>query len=135
MRLVPDDPIADLWPRVVEAFAHYGKRLRSRPGPERTKLIEKRLADGYTPSELLAAIDGYVWSHGGLDREFSNGLTSGHYARPETTWKAEGLDDRVERGLEGGRWRYIDPRERHEQEVKAMQAAARERVRLAREAG
>jgi hypothetical protein len=90
--------IDEIWPEIQKAFAFYGKRIRPSPSPERRKLIQKRLDDGFTPQELVAAVHGYVHSHGGLDREFGNGLTSGHYLRPETVYKAEGFEDRVERG-------------------------------------
>lgn len=90
--------IDDIWPQIIEAFGHYGKKLRASPGPERRKLLQKRIDDGYSADELIAAVHGYLWLHGGFDRDFGDGTTSGDYFRPETVFKATGMDDRVERG-------------------------------------
>ena len=99
------ESLDDVWPEILKAFAFYGRQnIRSKLGPDRRKLLQKRIDDGFTPTELVAAVHGYTHSHGGLDRVFGNGLTSGHYLRPETVFKAEGFEDRVERGLEGP-WR------------------------------
>jgi hypothetical protein len=128
MKIVPSDPVLEIWPRIVEAFAHYGKKIRARPGPERRKLIEARILDGYDADELVFAIHGYPWVHNGFDAEFSNGRTSGDYFRVETVFKEHGFEDRVERG-ERGPWMS------REDQVKARQAAGRERLRAAREQG
>ncbi len=90
--------IDTLWPKIVEAFAFYGKKVRENPGPARRRLLQQRLDDGFSPAELVMAVHGYLWSHDGFDRMFENGLTSGHYFRPETVFKADGFEDRVERG-------------------------------------
>jgi len=87
-----------IWPEIREAFAFYGKTVRANPSRDRRTLIQKRLDDGFTPEELVMAVHGYIHAHQGLDRVFGNGLTSGHYLRPETVFKAEGFEDRVERG-------------------------------------
>ena len=101
----PDPIISEVWPRVVEAFAIYGKKVRAKPGPERLRLIRMRLAEGYEPDELIAAIHGYLHAHGGPDRSFNDGSKSGDYFRPETIFKAQSMDDRVELGLNKGIWR------------------------------
>jgi len=76
------------------------------------------------------AVHGYVHSHGGLDREFSGGLTSGHYLRPETVFKAEGFEDRVERGLYGA-WEAPKAKgaSRHADASDVMAEARREQMR------
>ena len=121
------DPIETIWPDIVEAFAFYGKKIRPNPSPDRLALLQRRLNEGFSPPELVMAIHGYVHAHGGLDRVFGNGLNSGHYLRPETVFKAEGFEDRVERGDRP----WVKPKSR-EAEVKARQAAAQERVDAAR---
>ncbi len=120
-----------IWPEIREAFAFYGKTVRANPSRDRRTLIQKRLDDGFTPEELVMAVHGYIHAHQGLDRVFGNGLTSGHYLRPETVFKAEGFEDRVERG-EQGRWVFMDPKARHEEQVRARQKAAQERLDAAR---
>ena len=127
---VNPDPIDDIWPEIVKAFAFYGREVRPNPGQFRRELLQKRLDDGFSPSELVKAIHGYVHSHQGLDRIFENGLTSGHYLRPETVFKADGFEDRVERGVNP--WVYVDPRVVREQQAKARQVAAQKRLDEAR---
>jgi len=129
MHVIRDD-IDVIWPEIVKAFAFYGKKIRPNPSNTRRNLLQKLLNDGFEPHEMAMAVHGYVHAHEGLDRVFGNGLTSGHYLRPETVFKADGFEDRVERGE--CPWVYIDPKARHEQQVKARQAAARERFEQAR---
>ena len=135
------DPVLEVWPRIAERFAFYGKRLRAKPGPESVDYINKRLEDGFTPDELVAAVDGYVHCAGpnGLDTEWTRGPAR-NWFRIKTVFKLDGLEDRVERGLEGP-WRRLKTVSRAEQraaeheQYMAEQRAIVERERAERGGG
>ncbi len=121
----------DIWPQIREAFAFYGRQVSPVCGPSRRKLIEKRLAEGYSPQAIISAVDGYVHFHEGLDPKPGEDFNPRKWFDPDSVFKAERFDTRVELG-EQGRWVHVDPRVSHEQQVKARQAAAQKRVDEAR---
>ena len=120
----------EAWPLIVDAFAHYGKRLSPRLRGERRKLIE-RLLDEYEPDELVAVVHGYVRFHEGLDVK-PDGFDPGRYFTPRNLFVLAKIDDRLELGLEGP-WRKPETaqerreRERREQYEEARAQVARER--------
>jgi hypothetical protein len=118
----------EIWDQVRQAFAFYDKKLSPVCGPARRKLIEKRLEQGYTVECLVAAVHGYVHFHEGLEAQ--EGFNPRKWFNPETVWREEKMDMRVELGDHP--WVYEDPKLRREREVKARQAAARARVEAAR---
>lgn len=124
--MTPDD----VWTDVVSAFAHYGKRITPRLRGDRRKLVEKLLAEGYEATDLIAAVNGYVRFHKGLDAEFSHGKTARDYFTPESVFRWEKIENRIEIGLDGPWEAPLS----HEDQVKAKQRAARERVEAARAA-
>ena len=68
-------------------------------GVQRAKAISARMHEGATPEQLVQAVEGYVQQNGGLDVD-SEGRDPRRWFRPETVFKAEGFDDRVERGAD-----------------------------------
>ncbi len=123
--------VDDIWPDIVKEFAFYGKKLSARCGSARRKLIEKRLGEGSTGADLVQAVSGYVHFHEGLDPKPGEDFNPRKWFDPDSVFKAERFDTRVELG-EQGRWVHVDPRVSHEQQVKARQAAAQKRVDEAR---
>ena len=119
----------DAWPAVVEAFGHYGKRITPRLRGARRKLVERLLLE-YEPDELVAAVHGYCVFHQGLDREPGSEFDPRKYFTPESVFRWEKIESRVELGLDGP---YRKPLS-HEEQVKARQDAARQRVAAARAA-
>lgn len=116
-----------VWPAVVEAFGHYGKRITPRLRGARRKLVERLLTE-YEGEELVLAVHGYVRFHEGLDREPGSEFDPRKYFTPESVFRFEKIEGRVELGLDGP---YRKPLS-HESQVKARQEAARERVAAAR---
>ena len=96
--------IESIWPQIVEAFGHYGKRLRERPGPARVKQLEKLLLE-YTAEELVAAPDGYVRQHKGLEER--DGFDPRQYFTFESVYRDSKVEKRIEWGLEG---HWVAPR-------------------------
>ncbi len=125
--------IDSVWPKIRAAFAFYGRKISPVCGPSRRKLIEKRLAEGYSPQAIVRAVDGYCHFHEGLDQKPGEDFNPRKWFDPDSVFKAERFDTRVELG-EQGRWVHVDPRVSHEQQVKARQAAAQKRVDEARAA-
>ncbi len=125
--------IDTIWPQIREAFAFYGRKLSPVCGSSRRKLIEKRLAEGSTGADLVQAVSGYVHFHEGLDPKPGEDFNPRKWFDPDSVFKAERFDTRVELG-EQGRWVHVDPRVSHEAQVKARQAAAQKRVDEARAA-
>lgn len=123
------DPIDAIWPRIREAFAFYGKKMRSPCGPGRRKLIEKRLSEGYQPDDLVRAVHGWVHFHNGLEER--EGFKPRKWFDPESVFKESRFDTRVELGEHP--WVYVDPKARHEKEVKDRQAAAQKRIQAMRD--
>lgn len=111
---------------MAEAFAHYGKRVTPRLRGERLKLISRLLVD-YEPDELVAAVHGYVRFHEGLEPK-ADGFPPRRYFTPESVFRFEKIESRVELGLDGP---WVKPLS-HEERVKARQEAARKRVEEAR---
>jgi|DEB0MinimDraft_10_1074344.scaffolds.fasta_scaffold333175_1 hypothetical protein len=117
----------EAWPAVVEAFAHYGKKVVPKLRSERRKLVEQLLVE-FEPEELVAAVHGYVRYHEGLDQK--DDFNPRKFFNPESVFRLGKMEQRVELGLEGPWSRPLT----HEEQVKARQEAARERVARAREA-
>ena len=118
----------EAWPAVVAAFARYGKRVHPRLRGARRKHVQRLLADGFEPAELVQAVDGYVRWHEGLARR--DDFDPRKWFTPETVLRVEKLEMRIELGLEGP---WEKPLSRDEQ-VRAKQEAARQRVAEARAA-
>jgi hypothetical protein len=129
---LPSNGIDELWPEIREAFASYGRKISPVCGAARRKLIAKRLAEGYKPADLLQAIHGYVRFHGGLDPDEGETFNPRKWFDPEAVFKETRFDTRVELGFEG-RWVAFDPKQYHQDQVKAKQARARQWVSDARE--
>lgn len=123
--------IDEVWKRVTEAFAFYGKQIRPLRGARRDH-ISRLIADGYTADELVAAVHGYVHFHGGLD-EHADGFKPRKWFDPDSVYRLEKLERRIELG-EAGAFVHVSREEAHAAEVKARQAAARARVEAARAA-
>ncbi len=86
----------EAWPAIRAAFASHGKNLSESIGGDRIGLISKRMAEGATEADLVAAVHGYVRGHGGLEErdDFNPRL----YFQPATVFTAEGFSDRVDNG-------------------------------------
>ncbi len=127
------DPIDTIWPKIVKAFAFYGRGIGPArgPGPTRRKLIEKRLAEGYEPEDLVRAVHGYVHFHEGLEPKPGDDFNPRTWFDPEAAFKAWRFDTRVELGAQGP-WVYVDAKLEKERQVKARQKAAQARVDAAR---
>lgn len=85
-----------VYPQVVETFGIYEKILRGTGGKDRIDLIAKRLEDGASEADLIAAIHGYVYENKGLDPDGKHDVRK--FFRPSTIFKAEGFSDRVDAG-------------------------------------
>jgi hypothetical protein len=125
--------VEEIWPDIREAFAHYGRKLSPVCGPSRRKLLIKRFEEGYDRDAILAAIHGYVRFHGGLDPDAGETFNPRKWFDPEAVFKETRFDTRVELGYEG-RWVAFDPKQYHDDQVKAKQAAAQKRLNAARAA-
>lgn len=113
------------WLQVVEAFGHYQKRVTPKLRGARKRLIE-RLAEEYSTEDLVSAVHGYVHFHKGLDER--NGFDPRQWFTPESVFRFEKLEGRIELGMDGP-WRKPLS---HEEQVKARQKAAQERLNAAR---
>lgn len=122
--MTPDE----VWPEIIKAFAFYGKKVRPMKG-ERRKMIQRLLDDDYDTDELVAAVHGYVHQHDGLDAPEGEWQPR-KYFTPESVFRLDKLEMRIEQG--DTPWVRVNAKERHEQEVKARQEAARKRVEAAR---
>lgn len=118
----------EAWRAIVAAFGRHGKRVGSRLRGMRRKHVERLLADGFDPDELHLAVEGFVRFHEGLDRR--DDFDPRKWFTPETVLRVEKLEMRIELGLEGP---WEEPLSRDEQ-VRAKQEAARQRVAEARAA-
>ncbi len=87
------------WPAIRSAFAEHGCELSEKPGADRIALISKRLDEGRSEAELVAAVHGYVFLHGGLEPD-QRGYNPRQYFRVQTIFKAEGFSDRVDLGMD-----------------------------------
>ncbi len=116
----------DVWPEVTEAFAFYGKKVLPLKGPKRRRLIQALLDEGFTSEDLVAIVHGYVWRHDGLGVNADGWDPKVHFT-PDSVFVMEKAEDRLERGQRG-------PWLSREEQVKARQKAARERVEAARAA-
>ncbi len=123
----------DVWPQVVEAFAHYGKRVQPRLRGERLRLVKRLLADGYEAHDLVAATHGYVVYHEGLEPKMGSDFDPRRYFTPESVFRLEKLEPRIELGLEGPYRKPESAPERRERERREEYERAREEV--ARERG
>lgn len=119
----------EVWGQVAEAFSFYGKRVTPRLRGARRKLIERILTE-YDGEELVAAVHGYVRFHEGLDQEDGSNFNPRKYFTPESVFRLEKIESRVELGFNGP---YQKPLSR-EDAVKARQEAARQKVAAARAA-
>lgn len=88
------------WREVTSAFASYGKKLRPLKGARRD-MMSKLIADGYTPDELVAAVHGYVHWHKGLDPKPGENFDPRQWFTPESVFRAEKLEIRIELGEAG----------------------------------
>lgn len=86
------------WPAIRAAFAEYGKTVRESISSDNRKLIAKRIQEGATAVDLVAAVHGYVIEKGGLDAQ-PNGYDPRAYFRPSTIFKEHGFSDRVDAGM------------------------------------
>lgn len=121
------------WPHVVEAFGFYRKRVTPRLRGARRALIERLLADDYEVEDLVAAVHGYVRFHNGLDREMGSEFDPRKYFTPESVFRLEKLEPRIELGIDGP-WRKPETAaERRERERSEQYAAARRQVARERE--
>ncbi len=92
--------IDEAWREVTAAFAIYGKKLRPLKGARRD-LMSKLIADGYTADELVAAVHGYVHWHKGLEPKPGESFDPSKWFTPETVFRAEKLELRIELGEAG----------------------------------
>ena len=118
----------EAWEALVAAFGYYGKRVNPRLRGARRKHLQRLLRDGFEPDELAAAVHGYVRWHEGLDRR--DDFDPRKWFTPETVLRVDKLEMRIELGLDGP---WEKPLSRDEQ-VRAKQEAARQRVAEARAA-
>lgn len=123
--------IDEAWDVVAQAFAHYGKQIRPLKGARR-KHIERLIAEGYGGDELAAAVHGYVHWHKGLDRK-PDGFEPRQWFTPESVFRLEKLEMRIELG-EAGAWRKPESAaERRERERR--EEYERERAKVLAERG
>lgn len=90
--------VVSAWPSIRAAFFEYGRKLGDAPGSDRIELIGRRLSEGRSETELVAAVHGYVVFHRGLETDAS-GFNPRQYFRVETVFKADGFSDRVDLGM------------------------------------
>ncbi len=125
-----ESEIDKVWPAIRTAFAFYDRRISPVCGTARRKLIQKRLDEGYAPLDLVRAIHGYCHFHEGLEAKPGESFNPRKWFDPESVFKESRFDTRVELG--DAPWVAVDPKQFHEQQVKARQKAAQERVDDAR---
>lgn len=90
------DPRAEAaWPLIRAAFAEHAAELGPNLGIDRSDLIAKRIDDGATVDDLVAAVHGYVRQNG---LEPRGDFDPRRFFRPQTVFKAEGFSDRVDAG-------------------------------------
>lgn len=123
-----------IWSEVVQAFAHYGKKVRPLKGARR-KHIERLIhEDCYEAYELVAAVHGYVHRHNGLDKH-PDGFEPRKWFTPESVFRLEKLEMRIELG-EAGPWRKPETAsERRDRERREYYEQERQRVEAERRGG
>lgn len=94
-RRAVDPRSQEAWPSIRAAFAEHGTQLGEALGLDRSELIAKRLDDGATPDDLVAAVHGYVRANG---LEPRGDFDPRRFFRPQTVFKADGFSDRVDAG-------------------------------------
>ena len=120
----------DAWAVIREAFAAYGKRTLPSLRGARRKLLDRLLDDGYTAEDLVAAVHGYVHFHRGLRAE--DGFDPRRFFTPESVFRLEKQEPRIELGLDGP-WKKPETsnerrdRERQERVAKERRVVAQER--------
>lgn len=93
-----DPRVEELWPAIRAAFLEHGCNLGDRVGHDRAELIAKRMAEGATPDDLVAAVHGYVQIHDGLKPDPKSGFEPRRWFQPKTVFKHEAFSDRVDAG-------------------------------------
>ena len=93
-----DPRVEEAWPAIRSAFAEHGCQLGERVGHDRAELIAKRLDEGATPEDLVAAVHGYVHIHDGLKADPKSGFNPRKWFQPKTVFKHEAFSDRVDAG-------------------------------------
>jgi len=86
------------WPAIRSAFAEHDGKLSEEPGPDRIGLISKRLSEGRSETELVAAVHGYVVFHRGLE-PCEDGFDPRQYFTVGRIFRAEGFSDLVDLGM------------------------------------
>ncbi len=120
----------EAWAVIREAFAAYGKRTLPSLRGARRKLLDRLLDDGYSAEDLVAAVHGYVHFHRGLRAE--DGFDPRRFFTPESVFRLEKLEPRIELGLDGP-WKKPETsserrdRERQERVAKERRVVAQER--------
>lgn len=94
-RRLVDPRSQEAWDAIRAAFSEHGTELGSNLGLDRSDLIAKRLDEGVTPEDLVAAVHGYVRQNG---LEPRGDFDPRRFFRPQTVFKAEGFSDRVDAG-------------------------------------
>lgn len=90
------DPRAEAaWPAIRQAFGEHGKTLGEGIGADRAALITKRIGEGATTEDLVAAVHGYVRNNG---LEPRGDFDPRRFFQPQTIFKADGFSDRVDAG-------------------------------------
>lgn len=93
-----DPRVEEAWPAIRQAFADHGQSLGERVGHDRAELIAKRLDEGATADDLVAAVHGYVQIHDGLKPDPKSGFNPRKWFQPKTVFKHEAFSDRVDAG-------------------------------------
>ena len=120
----------EAWAVIREAFAAYGKRTLPSLRGARRKLLDRLLDDGYSAEDLVSAVHGYVHFHRGLRAE--DGFDPRRFFTPESVFRLEKLEPRIELGLDGP-WKKPETsserrdRERQERVAKERRVVAQER--------
>ena len=120
----------EAWAVIREAFAAYGKRTLPSLRGARRKLLDRLLDDGYSAEDLVAAVHGYVRFHRGLRVE--DGFDPRRFFTPESVFRLEKLEPRIELGLDGP-WKKPETsnerrdRERQERVAQERRVVAQER--------
>lgn len=85
----------EAWPAIRQAFEEHGTKLGDAIGVDRSELIAKRMDEGATVDDLVAAVHGYVRANG---LEPRGDFDPRRFFRPQTVFKGEGFSDRVDAG-------------------------------------
>jgi hypothetical protein len=101
-----DERAIEAWPRIREAFAHYGKEFPEALSLDRADNLVKRLDDGASVDDLVSAVHGKASE--GLQKREGSDYDPWAYFQPSTIFKRDGFSDRVDKGRQGG----AKPRER-----------------------